>query len=191
MRSALLLLWTLTAAILLPGCLAFQTKEYHIQLKTDHSGEALLRFTNLRSESDDTLDTSADDFAQLIGSYLNGSQIEKQNPGFQNVRKRLFEQNGVLVGEIEFTFDSLSAIQVFKFDRASPYMYYVGSSLSSEQLLESNGTSGGSWMPVIFWPKDAREFFIKTKAVSEVAYHRSLVDRFRTWEGQREILHKN
>ena len=45
----------LLTAILLSGCLTVETKEYRITLKSDHSGEAVIKFVNILSEADDTL----------------------------------------------------------------------------------------------------------------------------------------
>jgi hypothetical protein len=170
------------AAIALSGCLTVETKEYRVTLKTDHSGEAVIKFINLLSEADDTLDISSDDFQQLTEFYFQGTQLEKENPGFGNVRKRLYEENGVLVGEVAFSFDSLQVIRMFKYDGESPFMYFVGSPLSAEQLVESNGEFGREWMPVVFWPGETREFYIKTRVVSEVAYQRSLLPHFKEWQ---------
>lgn len=163
------------------GCLTVEVKEYRITLKNDHSGEATIKFINIVSETDDSLDMSGDDFSQLIEFYLQGNQLERENPGFRNVRKRLYEENGVLVGELSFTFDSLAVVRFFKFNPDSPYMYFVGSPLSSEQLLETNGTFGRDWMPVIFWPGDTRQLYVKTRVVSEVAFRRSLLPHFQAW----------
>lgn len=170
------------AGVLLTGCLTAEYKEYRIRLKNDHTGEATIRFRNIISESDDTSDVSADDFRQLVDSYLKGTRLEGDQPGFRNVRKRLFEEDGVLVGELTFSFDSLSVVRIFRYDRESPFMYFVGNPLSSEQLVETNGTYGRDWMPVVFWPKDASELYVKTRVVSEVAYHRDLLSYFREWQ---------
>lgn len=180
----------LLGALTIPGCLTVESKEYRIILRSDNSGEATIRFVNIMSESDDTTDVAADDFQQLIEFYLEGTQLENENPGFRNVKKRLFEQQGVLMGEISFTFDSLGAVRLFRFDRSSPYMYFSGSPLSSEQLIETNGTRGPDWLPVVFWPKDATEFYIKTRVSSEVPYRRSLVQNFQEWEQSRQSRDK-
>ena len=172
----------LISAVFFSGCLTVEFKEYTIKLKNDHSGEATIRFVNILSESDDTLDITSDDFQQLIEFYLEGNQLEKDNPGYRNVRKKLYEQDGVLVGEISFTFDSLSVLRLFKFDKDSPYMYFVGHPLSAEQYVESNGTYGRDWMPVVFWPKDLKEITLRTKVVSEVSYQRSLLKNFKEWQ---------
>jgi hypothetical protein len=174
--TVLLIVWSLS------GCVTVENKEYHIKLTTNHSGEATIKFIDIVSETDDTTDVSDDDFQQLIEFYLKGTQLETENPGFRNARKRLYEENGMLMGEVTFNFDSLSVVHLFKFDDDSPYMYFVGSPLSSELLLEMNGSFGRDWMPVVFWEKDTWELYVKTKLVSEVVHHRSLLKNFREWQ---------
>ena len=186
MRRIVLLLFTFFLSIGLPACLTVGSKEYHITLNPDHSGEAVIKFINIMSEADDTVDISNDDFHQLIDFYLQGNQLEKENPGFHNVKKRLFEEDSVLCGEITFTFDSLGSVRIFKYDASSPFMYAVGSPLSSEQYVESNGMLGRDWMPIVFWPKDSRELYIKTKIVSEVSFHRSLLQNFKVWQSRQQ-----
>lgn len=176
------LIAVVACAAFLAGCLTVESKEYHIKLRSDFSGEATIRFVNILSESEDTLDITSDDFKQLTEFYLEGTQLEKDNPGFKNVRKRLYEQNGVLMGEVSFSFDSIAAVRIFRYDRSSPFMYFVGSPLSAEQLVETNGTRGPDWMPVVFWNRENTEFYVKTKVVSEVSYQRSLVKRFQEWQ---------
>ncbi len=177
--TTLILVFT---AVTLTGCLTVETKEYRIKLRSDHSGEATIKFFNILSESDDTTDIAADDFQQLIEFYLEGSQLEKENPGFRNVKKRLYEDDGVLVGEVTFAFDSLNAVRLFRYETSGPLMYFVGNPLSSEQFIESNGTRGPDWLPVIFWPNDATEIYLKTKVVSEVPYQRSVLKYFQAWK---------
>ncbi len=184
MRLPFVLLSSLLFVLFYSGCLTVESKEYRIKFKNGHSGEATIKFINIMSEADDTLDITSDDFRQLIDFYLQGNQLEKDTPGFHNVKKRLFEEGGVLCGEITFTFDSLESLRIFKYDNDSPLMYPVGSPLSSEQYVESNGVFPRQWMPVVFWPKDTKELYIKTKLVSEVSVQRSLLANYRAWEAQ-------
>jgi len=172
----------LSAAALLSACLTVETKEYLIKLKNGQSGEATIRFINILSESDDTTDITQEDFQTLIETYVRGNKLERDNPGFRNVKKRLYEEKGVLCGEITFTFDTLSAVRLFKFDKDSPYMYYASNPLSSETLVETNGILGEQWMPVVFWKKDTREFYVKTKVTSEARFRTSLLKQFREWQ---------
>jgi hypothetical protein len=184
-RSPLLIAAVCVLAALAGGCLTVESKEYRIHLNADLSGEATILFVNILSESEDTLDITVDDFQQLKEFYLEGTQLEKENPGFQNVRKRLFEQNGVLMGEVSFSFDSISAVRLFCYDRSSPLMYFVGSPLSAEQLVETNGSRGPDWMPVVFWNREISDLYVKTRVLSEVPYQRSLLKHFQDWQAAR------
>ena len=191
MRPLVTLPFVFLLAFHFAGCLTVENKEYRIKLRSDNSGEATIKFVNIMSEADDTVDISNDDFQQLIEFYLQGNQLEKENPGFHGVKKRLFEEGGFLCGEISFTFDSLGSVRLFRYDGDSPYMYAVGSPLSSEQFVESNGVLAREWMPVVFWAKDAQELYIKTKVVSEVSFQHSLLKNFKEWQappgsGQRQ-----
>ncbi len=174
--------FALSSVALLNGCLTVESKEYHIKLKNGQSGEATIRFINILSESDDTTDITKEDFQTLIETYISGNKLERDNPGFRNVKKRLYEEKGVLCGEITFTFETLSTVRLFKFDQESPYMYYASNPLSSETLVETNGILGEQWMPVVFWKKDAREFYVKTKVSSEARFRTSLLKQFREWQ---------
>ncbi len=186
MHRLLVLLLIPFLALEFSACLTVESKEYRIKLNADHSGEAVIKFVNIMSEADDTVDISSDDFHQLIDFYLQGNQLEKENPGFHNVKKRLYEEDSVLCGEITFTFDSLGSVRIFKYDANSPFMYAVGSPLSSEQYVESNGMLGRDWMPIVFWQKDSRELYIKTKIVSEVSFQRGLLKNFKEWQAQKQ-----
>ncbi|MBX2993099.1 MAG: hypothetical protein KF749_18255 [Bacteroidetes bacterium] len=178
----LLSIMLLLGSTIVSGCLTVETKEYHVKLKNGTSGEATIRFINIISESDDTTDITNDDFQQLIDMYVKGNKFEKDNPGYRNLKKKLYEENGVLVGEVTFSFDSLSAVRIFKFDKDSPYMFYASNPLSSETLIETNGMQPEVWMPVVFWKKDAREFFVKTRVSSEARFRASLLKNFVEWQ---------
>jgi hypothetical protein len=179
--------FVLAILALFPGCLTVETKEYHISLKDGGSGEARIVFSDIRSESDDTTNASAEDFRQLIDLYLLGTHFEKDNPGFHNVHKRLYEDDGKLCGEVTLSFDSLAALRLFQYKNQGPLMYFVGSPMSSEELVESNGEFGRTWMPVVFWPEGTHELSIKTKVVSQAPYHHSLLALFKKWESSGNI----
>ncbi|MER3524697.1 MAG: hypothetical protein C4326_11730 [Ignavibacteria bacterium] len=170
------------ALVALNGCLTVEYKEYRFTLKNGQPGEATIRFINILSESDDTTDITRDDFQTLLETYLSGNKLERDNPGFRNMKKRLYEDKGMLCGEISFTFDSLSAVRLFKFDACSPYMYYASNPLSSETLVETNGIVGEQWMPIVFWKSDTREFYVKTKLSSEARFRKSLLKQYREWQ---------
>jgi hypothetical protein len=190
-RSVLLALAVGAVLSLVPGCLIVETKEYHITLKNGQSGKARIVFNDIQSESDDTVDVTQSDFQQLIDLYLHGSQFERDNPGYKNVEKRLFEKEGKLVGEVSLSFDSLSVMRLYQYDNEGPLMYFVGSPLSSEVMVETNGTYGRDWMPIVFWPSGTTELYIKTRVVSQGSYHRSLLPHFKAWEQSPQAKEKN
>jgi hypothetical protein len=182
MRITLIVAASVLLLTVLPGCLTVETKEVRIKLSDEHSGEATMLFVNIQSETDDSTDASIQDFTELVQSYFQGKQLERDNGGFRNVRKHLFEQDQKLIGEMKLSFDSLSAIRLFKYDRTSPYMMFLGTPSSNELLVETNGTFGGDRMPVIFWPSETREFYVKTRTHPGEGVRRSLLDVFRRWE---------
>lgn len=184
-RSTLPLLLAITL-LFLNGCLTVAEKEYHIRMNHDRSGTATIRFLDIGSESEDTTDVSAEDFDHLLSAYLNGMQFEEQNPGWSDVRKRLYEENGVLNGEITFAFDSITSVWLFQFDQKSPLMYYIGTDRSAEEVRETNGIFRPEVMPVVFWPAETRELNLRTRISSEAPGRRSLVHAFRVWKKERE-----
>jgi hypothetical protein len=192
MTRHLFLALALAASLtLLPGCLIVETKEYHITLKNGKAGEARIVFNKIQSETEDTVDVSKADFDQLIDQYLHGSQFERDNPGYKNVEKRLYEKDGKLNGEMTFAFDSLAVMRLFRYSNEGPIMYFVGSPLSSEVMVETNGTYGRDWMPIVFWPKGTKELYIKTRIVSQGSYHRPLLALFRAWEQSPQAKEKS
>ena len=181
-RPLFLALTLVTTLSLLSGCLIVETKEYHITMKSGGTGEARIVFNDIQSETDDTIDVSKADFDQLIDLYMHGSQLERDNPGYRNVVKHLYEKNGKLCGDISFSFDSLAVMRLFQYESDGPFMYFVGSPLSSEVMMETNGTYGRDWMPIVFWPSGTKELYIKTRVVSQGSYHRPLLALFKSWE---------
>jgi len=171
----------LCLASVLSGCLTVAGKEYQIRLNDDYTGSATIRFIDIASEPDDTVDASGDDFHHLISAYLNGSEIENQNQGWHHVRKRLYEENGVLSGEISFEFDSLAAVWLFRFDQESPLMFYVGTDRSTEEVLETNGVFNPESMPVVFWSHDSRELLLRTRIRSDNPNRQSLLNAYTAW----------
>lgn len=170
------------AALFLSSCLTVKYKEYHINLRTDTAGDAVVRFVDIGSASDDTANVSQDDFRQLIEFYVEGNGLEREYPGVSNVTKRLFEEHEVLCGEIRFSFDSLSVLGLFRYDSLSPLMYYPGGENANERILETNGRMGGERMPVVFWPARTPELFMRTRTIGNGHNRRSLLREFQQWE---------
>jgi hypothetical protein len=152
----------LVVALLFSGCLTVEKKEYTFQLKDSNSGTLTIKFINIMSMKDDALDVSQDDFQELVTSYVEGNEIEMDFEKALVRSKRLFEENGILCGEIIIDFESLASVGLYQYDSKSPLMFNVGSFLDSETYLSSNGEFGGEVMPVVFWPKSLKTLTLTT-----------------------------
>lgn len=152
-RSSISLFLVVVLSIMITSCLTVEKKEYTFQMKDGNSGTLTIKFINLISMMDDTVDVSGADYVELMNSYINGSQIESDYENAIVRSKRLFEENGVLCGEVIVDFTDLTSVGLYQYDAKGPYMLNVGSFLEGESFLNSNGDYGGDVMPVVFWPK--------------------------------------
>jgi hypothetical protein len=148
------------------SCLTVEKKEYTFQLKDNTSGTLTIKFINILSMKDDTTDVSASDYSELMNSYINGDQMESDYENAIVRSKRLFEENGVLCGEVIIDFSELSNVGLFQYEPKGPYMINVGSFLEGETYLTSNGEYGGDIMPVVFWPKGNESLTLTTYVTS-------------------------
>ncbi|MBC8145281.1 MAG: hypothetical protein H7X80_06815 [bacterium] len=165
-RFALPLL-LVASGITMTGCLMIERKEYLFLVREDGSGQGRIMFDNIASvqESETDQDQATKDYTQLLNEYIKGKKFEEENPSYMNVKKRLFEKDGKLHGEVTFEFLSYEDVGLFRLDGVGPWMYHTGvlNGVTVEQLDSSNGTYGGARMPVIFWKEPTSEFRIVTK----------------------------
>jgi hypothetical protein len=155
-------LFIVLLSILITSCLTVEKKEYTFEMKDNQSGTLTIKFINIMSMKDDTLDVSESDFTELTNTYIDGDQLENDFEKATVKSKRLFEENGVLCGEAVLEFSDLGAVGLFQYDENSPYMFNVGSFTESETYITSNGDYGGEVMPVVFWPKSLKTFTLTT-----------------------------
>ena len=184
-RFRLIALLGVTAfAILLSGCLGTQYKEYRFRVKADGSGEGTVRFVNIVSQDEDDRDVSFKDFATLVTDYLDGTSFESDNPGYHVTGKRLLEENGVLVGEVSFTFTSLDSVGFLTVPNCAcaPIFYLMGQ--SQETYVESNGRHSGesAKTPFVVWDAGTTEITVKTSLMSDVSGARDLVSHYQSWK---------
>ncbi|MCX6139845.1 MAG: hypothetical protein NTX15_03290 [Candidatus Kapabacteria bacterium] len=175
---AILALFAVTLA--LSGCLTAERKSYKISMTGKQSGTCTITFHNIVSPKEEGRDISFKDFAELVTDYVEGEKIENELAGCRNVKKRLYEKDGKLNGEIVFDFDSLSTLKMFKYDENSPVMMYFGT--SQETFIESNGTYGGDNMPVAFWPPQTTSMTLSTKISDPNPDAVSLTAQYRKWK---------
>ncbi|RKZ29480.1 hypothetical protein DRQ36_08465 [bacterium] len=169
-------------AVVLVGCLAFETKEYYWKLNRDGSGEGKIVWRNIFSTGNsDEEDYTADDFASLINDYYEGETLEDENPGFRKVKKRLFVENGVICGEITFEFDEISDIGFYRYKGEGPLMFYLGG--FDETFESSNGDWGGDDFPIVFWSEGTKKCELVTSGddpYDEGA--ESIMDYYEQWK---------
>jgi len=138
---------------MITSCLTVEKKEYTFEMKDNKSGTLTIKFINILSMMDDTMDVSESDFTELLSTYIDGDQLESDFENATVKSKRLFEEDGVLCGEAIIEFNELGSVGLFQYDESCPFMFNVSSFLESETFLNSNGDYGGDIMPVVFWPK--------------------------------------
>jgi hypothetical protein len=177
----------LVAMIFFSGCLTADHKEVRLTLNADgKSGIGKITFTNIVSEPDDSSkDNSKDDFNNaLITEYYQGRKIEEGNKGMRNVKKRLYMDGDILMGEVTFDFDDIAKLGFYRYKGEGPYMYYTISDgyFTSGQFEATNGTYGDEkTMPVIFWDASAKDFYLKVGLSTPNVEHHSLVNLYKVW----------
>lgn len=171
-------------AFLVSSCLTVEKKEYTFELTGKNSGILTIKYINIMSIKDDTTDVSEADFEELINTYYKGDQLEKDYPDVVNIEKRLYEENGVLCGEVTIEFTDLVTARLYQLNKKDPIMFSVQSTYDSETFLESNGEYGGEIMPVVFWPPKEKFLRLITSVMQPDETMISLVEEYREWKDQ-------
>jgi len=171
------------SVLFMSGCLTCEKKEYTFEFTGKESGRLTIKYINLISTMDDTIDVSEEDFSSLMNDYYEGSEIENEFPDAVLISKRLFEEDGVLCGEIVLEFENLSAGHLYQHRGKGPMMYCLGCySIDSEYYYESNGEYGGDIMPVVFWDSGMKTLTLTTDVTYPDETTVSLLDRYQEWE---------
>lgn len=166
-KKSIFIFSLLTFALCLNGCLTFDSKEYSFKVKSNGSGSGKIKYINIQSTVD-SASTSEADYESLIKDYVNGDKTTADFPNAKNFKKRLYEEDNQLCGELTFDFDDITKMKFYKYKEAT--ICYLISSFTLFQLsgptetyFSSNGTFGNEQsMPVIFWDSDAKELNFKT-----------------------------
>lgn len=168
-------------AICLCSCLTIEKKEYTFEINEDGSGSLRIKYINILSMKDDTVNVTQSDFQELISSYIEGDQMEQDYPDAVIRSKRIFEEGGVLCGEVIMDFNNLRSVGIYQYDLNSPYMFNISSFLESESFVSSNGEYGGDIMPVVFWPNTLSRLKLSTSITSPDETTLSLLDEYSLW----------
>lgn len=169
-------------ALLLSSCLTIEEKEYTFEIKEDGSGSLRIKYINILSMKDDTATVTKSDFQELVTNYIEGDQLGQDYPDAVIRSKRIFEEGGVLCGEVIIDFKTLRSVGIYQYDPNCPYMFNINSFLDSESFVSSNGDYGGDIMPVVFWPKTLNRLKLSTSITIPDETTISLVDEYRMWK---------
>ena len=101
------LLLLLTIMVSMAGCLTCERKEYVFKLTGSNSGILTIKYVNIFSGMIDSAGEIDADYDELINMWLYGKKLESDFPGATKFRKRIFEENGQLCGEVSMDFDDL------------------------------------------------------------------------------------
>lgn len=173
---------TLVLLAFLTSCLTVEKKEYTFEMKDNKSGTLTIKFINILSMMDDTMNVSESDFSELIATYIEGTQIESDFESAILKNKRLFEEGGVLCGEAIIEFDDLSDVGLFRYKESGPFMFNISSYLESETFLNSNGEYGGESMPVVFWSESLKTLKLTTSVTTPDETTIGLLSLYNDWK---------
>jgi len=181
-KSNVLIAVMVGVVFFISGCLTCEKKEYTFKIKGDKSGELTIKYINIMSTMDDTLDVSEEDFMSLVNDYVMGTTAENDYPDARVKDKRLFEENGVLCGELVLEFDDFTAAKLYRYKGEGPYMYCLNCALDSETLEESNGEYGNESMPIVFWESNLKTLKLTTVVTAPDETNISLLGKYQEWK---------
>jgi hypothetical protein len=173
------------SSILFTGCLIAEKKEYTFKVNADGSGSGTIRYVNLVSQDDEEQDVSFKDFAELVTDYMQGNKFTDENPQYTVTDKKLYEQDGMLIGEFSFTFTSWDSSGFFRTEDCDccPTFYYF-EGMNNETYESSNGNYLGESgnLPLILYPAGTTDFRINTTLLTDLSGTHSLIEHYRSWK---------
>jgi len=182
LRTAALLLLSVLAA----GCLTAERKVIRLNVKPDGSGTGSITYINIMSSEEEGIDVSARDYGELVSKYLKGNTYDEAYLGLRDLKKRLYEDHGVLNGELTFSFENYDDVGLYRYEepsgaRSGPYMYSIAThgGYAAEKFESSNGLTGPAHMPALFWPDTSRTFEVVARIDSASPETRSLLPLYK------------
>jgi hypothetical protein len=145
------------------GCILIRTTEHRINLRSDGSGEAVLRLIDIRSN--ETVDSLAErDFRIMMSSFGQEGTNDFEENGRKLTTKRLFARNDTLVAEIEYTFTGLGAIEGLHVTNEELYLVVN----DSREVVRTNGRVE-MWQKTsqrIVWKRDVERLLFQIREKS-------------------------
>lgn len=180
--SSIRLVFFTLIAVFMTSCLTVEKKTYSFEMTGENSGKLTIRYINILSVMDDGQDVTVADFQELLDKYINGDQLVQDFPGATNIKKRLYEDNDQLCGEVSLDFPDLAAARLYQYDAKSPLMMCISAAYDSETYISSNGSYGNDYMPVVFWPSGSIKMEVTTAVTAPDETSMSLVPAFKAWK---------
>lgn len=172
--------------LFLTSCLTCEKKEYTFQFTGANSGRLTIRYINIFANSLDSIGELRTDYDELMDMWFNGEKIERDFPKASKFKKRLYEQNGELCGEVTMEFKDLSDVRLFRYHDQGPFMFSMSSVTDDgENFMLCNGEYGGEHMPVIFWPTDSKTLRFTTSIARPDSASVSMLETYRKYSEKR------
>ena len=155
------------------ACIGFDKAVVTFSINEDGSGSGKAIFQNIYSIEDYYKDVRLTDFASLIDEYLNDNGFEYDFPGYNIQEKKLFEKNNQLWGQLDFSFEHYSDINIWKYEKCDccPWILYIDP-YTMEVISNSNGeieVDEDDEVSKIIWDSETNEFQF-TVELSEYYY---------------------
>jgi hypothetical protein len=172
--------------IFMQSCLTIEKKEYSFKFISKDKGVLTIKFINIMSVVEDETDLK-NDFEELIKEYVEGDLIENGYPFTKVISKRLFEEKGMLCGEVKLEFSGITAVRLFQYEEDGPLMFSLNKSMGLEEYKDSNGNFGGEIMPVVFWSEESMLLKLSTAITKPDKSCISLLARYNEWKKKSKI----
>ncbi len=111
------------ALVLFSGCLTFHKVSYVVKLKNPNEGTVLLTAYDIRSTAE-TKKEFEEDTNNLFNYMLKSSKFikDEEGQGKEIVSRKLFLENGQLVGQGEYKFTDINNVEGMKYDGGFHYL---------------------------------------------------------------------
>jgi len=143
-----------SAIVVLSGCLTSHYKEYKIHFDSKTSGTLTITYINIYAdvwEDEDADSVITSDYNDLVENYVFGEEIESGFPEATVLEKVLYEENDQLCAKLVLSFDDPSEINLFKYDKKSPWMFSIPS--DEEYFDAPDGGDYVEYMKMMVWNK--------------------------------------
>ena len=120
----------------LNGCLVFHKISYEVHLDTPEKGYAIVTAYDMRSESE-TKDDFQKDKDNLFQFMLKSKEFvdQQKKQGKDIYSRKLFVKDGILIGQGEYKFDSISTVENIRYEDG---FHYLNLALD-DSVLSTNG----------------------------------------------------